>query len=973
MSTPPPDGASPDLFAEPTVPTVVPTPPPVLPIPAAHEEPAAVTGTVAPGEGGWTQVRPRRSSAPAPTAASVSPPPAQTSGTPSVIFDPRAFSHLPASASEEVSDYEFGPPVAAVPAPAVPGVVTGTAAAQMPADPVCPPAALGPALALRSDHPVEAFWESWVHDVVAAAASWLPESTDLEAVVAAAEAVAVTRPSDPDRFLVEREWLRAAVPSTTLDSPSADLAVPIVVASDDDGCADMPGLVALPARPDAAPREALTEGTPHPQTGRDHIVVTQMPTPSPARPMHACAVDNVFSEEGRPTVPSATAIERFTANLLQGLETELVPPTLQIAITVIMIEELAGLFVFLLNRLPPRGAVSAADFRHFRDETHAVLGAAVLPRMRAHLGPSLADIVQFRTLREAALYFFVAAHDAQRLGPVFAFDLRDPMRSFGSIDPLLQMGWRPHLLRTYSTSTVPAAAPCHSYVRSGVPSSGPGSSTSTPDSMSHPVPPRVVGPTPYFGAPTPAPVVAARAQSGRPAHARYVKGASSPDRAPASAVLPAARPGLPAASIASVFPAPTPVPAGAATIDGGLAVSSPVWFLPLGPESGPRVPAVVLARPSLFGTIMYEIQAVGMSGTCCVEGRSLLPRLPVSSLTTVPAVDPGPRPPPHSVHVVPGPAAAAPVPLPVSDRLGASPTAYDVQRFFLALSIRNRDHGSRLEAFLQTVGPIVVADAITAFQLDSVDDLRDRVTWPALKAWFTQSVLPASAALVAVTLYHDCAIKKGEELGDFLDRYDGLTASAFPDLDERLPHTMVYIALRACLQPPAGKEYLIILDKYPEWASMALSSYRQLWVNAVEAARLKADLQAAVASAGRRVPTGTPAAAPAAARTPSAAPKGLAPFRPGAKSANKKFSSFYSVNATVADSDPSATCCAFCFSDADPGPHGHTTDQCQHLPAFRRNGGTWCDVHYARSHPTKLCSFMYDSVTRKKIGRVDRD
>ena len=325
--------------------------------------------------------------------------------------------------------------------------------------------------AFDPDHPVKAFWESWVHDVVAAAASWLPESTDLEAVVAAAEAVAVTRPSDPDRFLVEREWLRAAVPSTTLDSPSADLAVPIVVASDDDGCADMPGLVALPARPDAAPREALTEGTPHPQTGRDHIVVTQMPTPSPARPMHACAVDNVFSEEGRPTVPSATAIERFTANLLQGLETELVPPTLQIAITVIMIEELAGLFVFLLNRLPPRGAVSAADFRHFRDETHAVLGAAVLPRMRAHLGPSLADIVQIRALREAALCFFVAAHDAQHVGPVFRFHRPTAADGLEATSP------------ADSTPTAPAVAPHHSSVRTGVPSSGPGSSTSTPDSV----------------------------------------------------------------------------------------------------------------------------------------------------------------------------------------------------------------------------------------------------------------------------------------------------------------------------------------------------------------------------------------------------------------------------------------------------------------------------------------------------------
>ena len=101
------------------------------------------------------------------------------------------------------------------------------------------------------------------------------------------------------------------------------------------------------------------------------------------------------------------------------------------------------------------------------------------------------------------------------------------------------------------------------------------------------------------------------------------------------------------------------------------------------------------------------------------------------------------------------------MPLPISDRLGASPTACDVQRFFLALGIRNRDHGPRLEAFLQTVGPIVVADAVTAFELDSVDDLRDRVTWPALKAWFAQSVLPASAAFAAVPIHHDCAIKKG--------------------------------------------------------------------------------------------------------------------------------------------------------------------------------------------------------------------
>ena len=153
---------------------------------------------------------------------------------------------------------------------------------------------------------------------------------------------------------------------------------------------------------------------------------------------------------------------------------------------------------------------------------------------------------------------------------------------------------------------------------------------------------------------------------------------------------------------------------------------------------------------------------------------------------------------------------------------------------------------------------------------------------------------------------------------------------------------------------------------------MPLALCRKPWQKAIDEARLVRDLKVAVASAaGRRsqaAPPVPPIATPAAGKKP-----GVQSCHPGPQSSNKKFSSFHSVNAMVADSDPSAAMCAFCHSDSNSGPHGHSTEHCPDLKSFRQQGGQWCNVHHSRSHVTKLCGLAHNPVTRHKIGRVDRD
>ena len=948
MSSPPPEGASPDLFAEPGSPLVVPTPPSAPPFTASHGEPAVVTGTVIPDEAGWTQARSGRPAVPTLAASSASPPPAQTSGTPSVVFDPRAFSHLPVSANEEASDIEFGPPVGATPAPAMPGHPGQPAGASASTAPARPPAALESPAALRSACPVEAFWESWIDEVVARVASLLPESADLSSIAVAAQAAAVTRPANPSQLLVDDEWIRSIMSSADVEVLSARPLVVVSSADEEDDVSGMPGLISIQqpvvsGRPPLPAQASVADGSrrrqpllvtptvlaqaasdensrPRPALGgqspaaamfgahavaagprdltapgrRAPISVTQLGTPAPPRLLLEYADDIVFSADESITDPATPAIELFVTNLLVGLETECLAPPDQITVCVVMVEELAGLFVVLLNRIPAFGSVPSVDFRHFRERVHAVLASAVLPRLRAHLGLVKFSAVEVRTLREASMFFYIAAHDAPRRGPIYQHDPRQPMLSFGPIRPLLLRGWVPLV--------VDAGPPPAIFIPRAVPSSGPGSATSTADSLVHPVLPRPVIPPSHFGA----------AQPRRPS--------AVPHGPIPGSVAPAARRVDRDPYFGAMLPTPTP-----------------------SVHLGQAVPP-------------YSYQR----GTPDVGEVPTTDRVAAAPVVT-----------PSSVTSEAAKAAPEPVPLPVAERLGSSPTAHGVHQFFLALSIRNSDLRSRLEAFLQTVGLSVVAEALTAFQLDSVDDLRAHVSWQRLKRWYEQSVLPAAAAVSAVASYNGCVIARGESLSDFLQRYEGLTSSAFPDLASPLPHTMVYIAIQQCLQNAAGKEFVCVLDSHPEWASMPLALYRQPWQKAVDDARLVRDLKVAVASAGRRsqaAPPGPPIVTPAAGKKP-----GVQSYRPGSQSSNKKFSSFYSVNAVAADSDPSAAMCAFCHSDSNSGPHGHSTENCPDLKSFRQQGGQWCDVHYSRSHVTKLCSLVYDPVTRHKIGRVDRD
>ena len=347
----------------------------------------------------------------------------------------------------------------------------------------------------------------------------------------------------------------------------------------------------------------------------------------------------MFSAGESTTAPTTPAIELFVTNLFCGLGTECMLPPDQITVCVVTVEEFAGLFVILLNRTPSCGSVPSVDFRHFRERAHAVLASAILPRSRARLGLATFGTVQVRTLREASVCFHVAAHDAPRLGPIHQFDPRQPTLSFGPISPLLLRGWVPPV--------VDARPPTAVFVPRTIPSSGPGSATSTADSLVHPVLPRPVVPPSCFGA----------AQPRRP-----------------SAV-------------------------------------------PHGPILGSVAPAALrVDRDPHFGaTLPTPAPAVHLDQVVppcsCQRGPPDVGEVPASDrVAAAPVVVPSP------VASEVAKAAPEPVPLPEAERLGSSLTARGVHQFFSALSIRDSDLRSRLEAFLQTVGLSAVAEALAAFQ-----------------------------------------------------------------------------------------------------------------------------------------------------------------------------------------------------------------------------------------------------------------